>query len=114
MLEAAQAMALASAIKGSNSLLEDAFGQFDANDDQYLNEEEVFEMLEQFGFQPSASDVIDFIEATDLDDDKRISRKEFVRRLSVWFGNKLMPRYVNRWSHPDELLSMGELKLNLV
>jgi hypothetical protein len=78
---------MVSALMGHGMLLSDAFDQFDTNNDQSLDEEEVAEMLEFLGFAPTADDVLDFIEDTDLDSDGRVSFKEFQRRLRATHRN---------------------------
>ena len=78
-------MAVTAAISNLGILISDAFDQFDVNKDQRLDEEEIFGMLSFLGFSPTADDVLDFIEETDLDADGRVSLKEFQRRLRMTY-----------------------------
>lgn len=81
MLQSASVAAIGSSIMGTGLLLQEAFDLFDKNKDQQLDVDEVWSMLKYLGFDPSPSDVLDFIEITDKNNDNKVGYQEFSRGI---------------------------------
>jgi hypothetical protein len=97
----AQSIILSNAIKRNGMLLFDAFSKFNYSKNGFLTSGETWSLFSYLEIEMTAQDILDFVQAADVDRDGNISYREFVEILQE------PDKQLNNIEDEDDFQSIG-------